>query len=370
MLSHVTIRNFKSLDVDVTLDPVTVLVGMSGTGKTNFVEGLRFLRDFLRGTQSLGNVPSLRSATGSEQGIVHFAVTFDLPGYSGAFSYLLELSYRGGAAGHHKERLSVGDQVIYYQENGKWVMEPHVENKPPPNNLVLTSLEGIHEVSVAHVLLTKGIACYDFPSDICKGDSKGDSLEGLSDDATNYGYAFDAITGNLHRLNAWQDINRSLKSLNPSIQGVESKRSGKKRLVVSHDFDNRRLVFDISQESEGFRRFFSHLLALYQSPPKQVMVFEEPEKGIHPGALEALAAEIKSTPENGRGQVILTTHSPTLLDFFKPESLRVVEIRNGVTSIGTVDGKQLDAVRNQLLMPGELLTVDPARLEMAQIEES
>ena len=48
MLKHVRISNYKSLgDVALDLDPVTVLIGRSGTGKTNFVEALKFLRDYV-----------------------------------------------------------------------------------------------------------------------------------------------------------------------------------------------------------------------------------------------------------------------------------------------------------------------------------
>jgi len=103
------------------------------------------------------------------------------------------------------------------------------------------------------------------------------------------------------------------------------------------------------------------MLALYQSPPKETLVFEEPEKGIHPGALDTLAEELRVCPDSGRGQVILTTHSPTLLDSFAPESIRVVEINNGITSITPVDSSQLEALKERLLTPGELLTVEPAR---------
>ena len=39
-----------------------------------------------------------------------------------------------------------------------------------------------------------------------------------------------------------------------------------------------------------------------------------------------LAEQIRACPEAGRGQVILTTHSPDLLDLFLPESIRVVEM--------------------------------------------
>jgi len=120
--------------------------------------------------------------------------------------------------------------------------------------------------------------------------------------------------------------------------------------------------FDVKEESEGFRRFMAQLVALYQSPPKQTMCFEEPENGIHPGALEILAGEFEKCPVEGRGQVILTTHSPQLLDYFDSKAIRVVQLENLETKIGPVSANQTDALRNRLLSPGELLTVDPARI--------
>ena len=52
MIHHFHVQNFKSIvDVDVDLSPVTVLVGKSGTGKSNFVQALRFLRDVLLSKQ-------------------------------------------------------------------------------------------------------------------------------------------------------------------------------------------------------------------------------------------------------------------------------------------------------------------------------
>lgn len=48
MIKSIHIQNFKSLrDVTVNLGPLTVLIGRSGTGKSNFVQAIRFLRDYL-----------------------------------------------------------------------------------------------------------------------------------------------------------------------------------------------------------------------------------------------------------------------------------------------------------------------------------
>jgi hypothetical protein len=72
-------------------------------------------------------------------------------------------------------------------------------------------------------------------------------------------------------------------------------RSGDK-IVVSHSIGGRTLVQDLDQESEGVRHFMAYLIALYQSPPKQTLIFEEPETGLHPGGLAALAEQFKACP--------------------------------------------------------------------------
>jgi predicted ATPase len=93
------------------------------------------------------------------------------------------------------------------------------------------------------------------------------------------------------------------------------------------------------------------------------LIFEHPEDGIHPGALSLLAEEFQAAPEAGRGQVILTTHSPKLLDYFDAEQIRVVELAGLETRIGFISAEQKEAIRERFLEPGELLTVDPARLQ-------
>jgi len=53
MIHRIRIQNYKSIrDVTVELSPVTVLIGRSGTGKTNFCEAIRLLRDLLMGSRA------------------------------------------------------------------------------------------------------------------------------------------------------------------------------------------------------------------------------------------------------------------------------------------------------------------------------
>lgn len=363
MIKRIAIKNFKSLDVDFMLNPITVLVGRSGTGKTNLVKGLRFLRDFLRGKAEFAW--PLVSATAGDESSLHFEIEFNVKGMTGTFHYLLDFKYKQGRNWHiQQERLALDKQILYHVQSGQWTKMPPLLGLPEPSKIVLPVLTGMQEVSIAHVVLTDSLGCHDFPGTVCTQDSSDRANgEGVDDEARNYAAAFEAIRSNLSRLSDWKEINSALKCLNASFETIDAGNPRGKRLSVSHNFHEQILTLDIAQESEGFRRFFAHLIALYQSPPKQTLVFEEPEKGIHPGALATLAEELKSCPVDGRGQVIITTHSPGLLDHFAPEDIRVVEMENYVTKIGSVDQSQLEALKEHLLKPGELLTVDPARIE-------
>jgi predicted ATPase len=63
-ISRVVLNNYKSLrNCDVTLGPITFLVGLNGAGKSNFVEALRFLSYALSSSleQAIDNRSGFRS---------------------------------------------------------------------------------------------------------------------------------------------------------------------------------------------------------------------------------------------------------------------------------------------------------------------
>jgi hypothetical protein len=74
-----------------------------------------------------------------------------------------------------------------------------------------------------------------------------------------------------------------------------------------------------------------------------------------------------------RRQVIVTSHSPDLLDRhdFKLAELRAVRAINGETIIGALDEAGSLALREDLYTPGELLRTDqllPARPEQVEAQ--
>jgi predicted ATPase len=372
MIHRFRVQNLKSIvDVDVDLSPVTVLVGKSGTGKSSFVRALRYLRDLLISKQGLQQSwPQLRPVVASDVSTT-FCVVFSVAGIDEKFQYELSMNKGGPAQPPDSERLTLGGRCLFHQVNaglGKasWSVEPELVQVPVPGPIALGRIPSISEIVIAFTALTAGIGCYVF-SDKVLSQAVGENqpTRGLADDAGNFLGTLGDILSNLQDLKVRKSIVAALQSINPSISSVELDDIQKpSRVVVGHKFDGKTLALDLSQESDGFRRFYAHLLAIYQRPPKQTLIFEHPEDGIHPGALSLLAEEFQAAPGAGHGQVILTTHSPKLLDQFDVEQIRVVELAGLETRIGSISAEQKEAIRDKLLEPGELLTVDPARMQL------
>lgn len=374
MIRRIRIQNFKSLaDVSVELGSLNVLIGKSGTGKSNFVEALRFLRSYLDrgrdGVKEFGGKERVycRNLDSSE---IRFELDFDLPGSDQLAGYSLVIGEdrRNGPFCVLEETLRIRGpifQVKFEGSSGNWGAPKPAPSVGDNNTPVLGRLRSIEEAIIAHVFLTKSLGCYDFPGNVFlqpKQNGPSESLGGLRDDGSNFLSVLSDISSDLEQIASKRQILSAIRRLNSSVNSIEANSHiNPNRVLVVHRFGDHHLEFDLAQESEGFRRFYAHLIALYQTPRKQVLVFEEPEKGIFPGALATLAEEFQSSADSGRSQIILTTHSPQLLDHFSPESIRVVEMKDGGTQIGPLAEEQLKSLQQDLLEPGELLTVDPAR---------
>lgn len=84
-------------------------------------------------------------------------------------------------------------------------------------------------------------------------------------------------------------------------------------LVVDHDF-----VIPADQSSVGVRLMLFFLALAYHPEPPELILIEEPERGVHPSRLSDIIQLFRGLTEGahtpGSSQVILTTHSPYLLD--------------------------------------------------------
>jgi predicted ATPase len=74
--------------------------------------------------------------------------------------------------------------------------------------------------------------------------------------------------------------------------------------------------------SEGTLRLLGLLAALHPRSDATVVAFEEPENGVHPARLKIIADLLKEAAINGK-QVLVTSHSPLLLEHFSDRELFV-----------------------------------------------
>jgi predicted ATPase len=82
---------------------------------------------------------------------------------------------------------------------------------------------------------------------------------------------------------------------------------------------------------------------------------EEPEATVHPEALASTMEMIRAFSRNT--QVLVTTHSPDLLDakWVEPHNLRIVSWEEGVTQVLPLGDSAVSALQQHLMGAGELL---------------
>lgn len=85
--------------------------------------------------------------------------------------------------------------------------------------------------------------------------------------------------------------------------------------------------------SEGTLRILGMLALTGAKEPPSLVGFEEPENGIHPRRIQLIAELLKTRPGLGQTQYIVTTHSPLLPDLILDESLFVVRKSDAGTQI-------------------------------------
>ena len=94
--------------------------------------------------------------------------------------------------------------------------------------------------------------------------------------------------------------------------------------------------------SDGTLRFLMLLAILISPSPAPIIAIDEPETGLHPSMLPIIAEHAVAASKHV--QVILTTHSPQLLDAFGDEKpvTTVTQWVNGETKLKTLEHEKLE----------------------------
>lgn len=107
--------------------------------------------------------------------------------------------------------------------------------------------------------------------------------------------------------------------------------------------------------SEGTLYFLSLLCIIHQPEPPKLLLIEEPEKGIHPRRIrETIDLIFQLTDEKGI-QVILTTHSPSVVDIFAdmPQAIYIVEREGQETNVKNLQRDVIEPHNEEFIAAGE-----------------
>jgi len=109
-------------------------------------------------------------------------------------------------------------------------------------------------------------------------------------------------------------LNLAMKSIFPKTRRIRAVRVGRLSLTIEWHIEGNNEPFYLNEMSDGTVRMLCWAVILHSPQFPSLLVIDEPELGLHPAWLSVLAQWIKQASE--KTQIILTTHSPDLLDKF------------------------------------------------------
>lgn len=372
MLKKLTINNFRSLDAGIRLElkALNFFVGMNGSGKSNILETLTFVREAVRTglpgavTHHNGIEALRRRSSGHPKG---FSIDLDLD-LAGRFaSYGFEII--GDEAGGYRVERERGaieqadsSRVELGIEQGEWYGPDNLKPNLDRQSLAITALGGDPRIKPLWEFLANMMVYSIFP-DVLREPQKFSSETPMKSQGDNW-------SSILHQQgkSPWKnDLVAALGKLTGDIEDVKvTKTAGYLIAQFRHrtPSGNSKKWFDAATESDGTLRVAGLLTSLLQEPTLPVIGIEEPELTVHPGALPLVFDFLNEA--SSRSQVLVTTHSPILLDLVDVDEAQVfvVEKRDSVTTATPLSETHRESVRQQLLTLGEMMVSGDLQLAL------
>jgi predicted ATPase len=112
--------------------------------------------------------------------------------------------------------------------------------------------------------------------------------------------------------------------------------------------------------SEGALYFLALLCIIHQPNQPKLLLLEEPERSMHPRRIKEVIDLICNLSDEKDIQVIMTTHSPLVVDLFEeePESIFVFEMKDGFTEIKNLESDIIEPTNKALKEKGVDITKD------------
>jgi predicted ATPase len=127
----------------------------------------------------------------------------------------------------------------------------------------------------------------------------------------------------------FEALNRALRSLLPNVQQLIVGRTSEG--ILRLEVFEGEVSFSARVISEGTLRVLGLLAITNPLAPTTVIGYEEPENGVHPRRLQLIAELLRNSAAAGK-QVLVNTHSPRLPEYFEPVSVVICSKENRATT--------------------------------------
>ena len=342
-LTSISIRGFKSINSleDFRPNPITILIGPNGAGKSNFISFFRLLAYM---TATTGN---LQMHVGDLGGASKFL--FDGPSKTRDITASLTIETSQGRNDYEfRLAFAAGDTFIFADEKFRF------SRKGFPSLADWTELGAGHKEAeivqradgdeqtptVIRWLLRKLIV-YQFhnTSDTARIKQKWHKEDSkfLKEDAGN-------ISPFLYRLKInkpkhYKKIVDTIRLILPFFSDFEFELE-KEFLLLKWREIGTDVVFNASQAADGMLRVIA-LVSLLLQPEDDlpdVLIFDEPELGLHPFAINIVSGLIKAVSVHR--QIIVATQSTSFLDRFDVGNVVVVERKERETTFRNLEEQE------------------------------
>jgi predicted ATPase len=375
MINRVTINNFLSFDdngVDIELQPLNVIIGTNGSGKSNFLEAFDLLKNapssISRTIREGGGVSDWLYKGGDDTKKANLAFEVENHVKSPRHQVLrYTLSFDTLA-----NKFEIVDEKIVNAKPDKNEIQPYTYydflNGNPTINISDIDEKSVgrqrhlnrEEVDVTKSILEqkRDIVLYPEITQLAaefsklrlyrdwtfgryspsrlpqKADLQNQYLES---DCSNLCLVLSEISLNTR---AKRKLIQELKLFYHDVEDYEIHTSDSSAQIFFHETGLRTAV-PATRLSDGTLRYLCLLAILFHPTPPPLVCIEEPELGMHPDILPNLGKLLREASEHT--QLIITTHSANLVDSFTdiPESVIVAEKQGGGTQLNRLEQAQL-----------------------------
>ncbi len=338
-LHKINLVGFKSIKkLDLKMNPINILIGANGAGKSNLISLFTFLRYL-----SEGKLQTYVEKQGYANTFFHF-------GAKATPKIIIDIEV--GYNGYHVEFVhgEANDALVFDNEYCTVSSSPRtwpVKGKLGESGLLPGSEAASDYVRQYSRDYMQKCRVYHFhdtsPTAGFKQAQKLNLSVFLDSDASNLAPFLRYLREKYQ--SSYQDIVSTIQTVAPFFHDfyLEPRgEEGDKSLLlrwIHRDYD---APFSANQLSDGTARFIC-LATLFLQPEwsrPSTIVLDEPELGLHPAALNVLAEIIKSVSKTN--QVICSTQSVAFANQFEPEDFIVVDQNNGASTFKRPNRKELE----------------------------